>query len=90
MMMINRFRKINFEEYFIRYWFRWDQGSCDPVDHCGMKMIYNGFNIVNHNTSIKEENHNYKLIIGGLGRMSIEKNFLQLVRVFTEIYKVIN
>ena len=55
--------------------------------HTKIKMIYNGFNIVNHNTSIIEENHNDKFIIGGLGRMSIEKNFLQLVRVFKEIFK---
>ena len=51
--------------------------------HNRLKMIYNGFMF----PTIHEKNNekNNKIHIGGIGRQSKQKNFLQIVRVFNEL-----
>ena len=44
-----------------------------------LHLIYNGFDTTNHLPISKISN---QIVIGGLGRFSYEKNFIQLVRVF--------
>ena len=55
--------------------------------HFRIKMIYNGFNVMNPKISVNKSSYNDRIIIGGLGRMSSEKNFLQLARVFKRLDK---
>ncbi len=49
--------------------------------HPKLRVIYNGFEIHQLNKGYNN-NDNNKIVIGGLGRQSHQKNFIQLTRVF--------
>ena len=52
--------------------------------HNKLKVIYNGFKI---ESILTEERKVNRIVIGGLGRQSHQKNFVQLARVFKGIVK---